>query len=237
CHLVQFYLLFFQNYKFSPVQDFQQLLDDNLELLAKLKDSIVDWVQEGFQDFFKALNDRFILFCGGNMLTKRKDQKLPDGLQGDKYVNTKTQKIFVLLKERITTPNWIKDKEPKEVHMFVDLLLQELEAAESEVKQILVRCSMPKHHRSDSTGSANSSRSNPLRDKKISRSNTQQESVISTIVKLCLKSFVQFVRLQTFNRSGFQQIQLDIQFLRAPLKEIADDDAVIDFLLDEVNET
>ncbi|KAF3771772.1 Vacuolar sorting-associated protein, partial [Nymphaea thermarum] len=60
------------------------------------------------------------------------------------------------------------------------------------------------------------------------------ESVISTIVKLCLKSFVQFVRLQTFNRSGFQQIQLDIQFLRAPLKEIADDDAAIDFLLDEV---
>ncbi|KAF3778549.1 Vacuolar sorting-associated protein [Nymphaea thermarum] len=60
-----------------------------------------------------------------------------------------------------------------------------------------------------------------------------QESVILTIVKLCLKSFVQFVRLQTFNHSGFQQIQLDMQFLRAPLKEIADDDAAIDFLLDE----
>lgn len=61
-----------------------------------------------------------------------------------------------------------------------------------------------------------------------------QESVLSTIVKLCLKSLQEFVRLQTFNRSGFQQIQLDIQFLRGPLKEIVEDEAAIDFLLDEV---
>ena len=45
-----------------------------------------------------------------------------------------------------------------------------------------------------------------------------QESVVTTIVKLGLKSLQEFVRLQTFNRSGFQQIQLDIQFLRIPLR-------------------
>jgi hypothetical protein len=54
------------------------------------------------------------------------------------------------------------------------------------------------------------------------------------MAKLCLKSLQEFVRLQTFNRSGFQQIQLDIQFLRTPLKEIVEDEATIDFLLDEV---
>lgn len=64
-----------------------------------------------------------------------------------------------------------------------------------------------------------------------------QESIVSTIVKLSLKSLQEFVRLQTFNRSGFQQIQLDIQFLRSPLKEIAEDEAAVDFLLDEVIET
>ena len=63
-----------------------------------------------------------------------------------------------------------------------------------------------------------------------------QESVVTTVVKLCLKSLLEFVRLQTFNRSGFQQIQLDIQFLRASLKEIVEDEAAIDFLLDEVNQ-
>lgn len=55
-----------------------------------------------------------------------------------------------------------------------------------------------------------------------------------TIVKLCLKSLQEFVRFQTFNRSGFQQIQLDIQFLRAPIKEVVEDEAAMDFLLDEV---
>lgn len=55
-----------------------------------------------------------------------------------------------------------------------------------------------------------------------------------TIVKLCLKSLQEYVRLQTFNRSGYQQIQLDIQFLRTPIKEIVEDEAAMDFLLDEV---
>lgn len=42
------------------------------------------------------------------------------------------------------------------------------------------------------------------------------------------------MRQQTFNRSGFQQIQLDIQYLRTPLKEAAENEAAIDLLLDEV---
>lgn len=62
-----------------------------------------------------------------------------------------------------------------------------------------------------------------------------QESVITTIVKLSLKSLQEFVRLQTFNRSGFQQIQLDIHFLKTTLKDIAEDEAAVDFLLDEVS--
>ncbi|CAI9778377.1 unnamed protein product [Fraxinus pennsylvanica] len=60
------------------------------------------------------------------------------------------------------------------------------------------------------------------------------ESVITTIAKLSLKSLQELVRLQTFNRSGFQQIQLDIQFLKSTLRDIAEDEAAIDFLLDEV---
>ncbi|THG18923.1 hypothetical protein TEA_018219 [Camellia sinensis var. sinensis] len=131
-----------------------------------------------------------------------------------------------------------------------------------EVKQILPQGVHRKHRRTDSNGSTTSSRSNPLRDDKIIRSNTQrarsqllethlaklfkqkmeiftkvehtQESVVTTIVKLCLKSLQEFVRLQTFNRSGFQQIQLDIQFLRTTLKDTVEDEAAIDFLLDEV---
>lgn len=56
-------------------------------------------------------------------------------------------------------------------------------------------------------------------------------------MKLCLKSLQEFVRLQTFNRRGFQQIQLDMEFLRSTLKDAAEDEAAVDFLLDEVRTT
>eukprot|EP00268_Persea_americana_P047216 TRINITY_DN4904_c0_g1_i7.p1 TRINITY_DN4904_c0_g1~~TRINITY_DN4904_c0_g1_i7.p1 ORF type:complete len:324 (-),score=49.73 TRINITY_DN4904_c0_g1_i7:406-1377(-) len=286
---------------------------------------MIDWVQEGFQDFFRALHNHFLVFSGRNTSIKL-DPALMEG-QGVKvlaglvlvlaqlsifieqsaipriteeiaasfsgggvrryeygpafvpaeicrlfrsasekflhlYITMKTQKASILLKKRFTTPNWVKHKEPREVHMFVDMFLQELEGIGTEMRQILPHGLVRKHIRSDSAGSTNSSRSNPMREDKTRKKNTHrtqsqlleshlaklfkqkmeiftkvehtQESVVSTIVKLCLKSLQEFVRLQTFNRSGFQQIQLDIQFLRNPLKDIVEDEAAIDFLMDEV---
>ncbi|XP_074586193.1 vacuolar protein sorting-associated protein 51 homolog [Curcuma longa] len=306
--------------------DFRQLLDDNLELLAKLTDLIVDWVQEGFQGFFLKLDEQFLVLCGRGYIANP-DSCQVDAVQMEKvqaglvlvlaqlsvfieqsaiptiteeiaasfsgggtrtyehgppfvpgeicrifhsagerllllYINMRTQKISVLLKKRFITPNWIKHKEPREVHMFVDLLLQELEAVGLEVKQILPQGLVRRHRHSDSLGSTTSSRSNPMREDKLTRTNTQrarsqfleshlaklfeqkmeiftkvqhtQESVLSTIIKFCLKSLQEFVRLQTFNRSGFQQIHLDAEYLKNTLKEFVDDEAAIDFLLKEV---
>ncbi|MBA0715133.1 hypothetical protein Golax_014055, partial [Gossypium laxum] len=293
--------------------DFRQLVDDELGLLVKLRAFIIDWVQEGFQDFFRSLDSCFLLLSGRKNSSSQ-DQGFSEGALGEKvlaglvlvlaqlseiaasfssggarghenghvfvpgeicqlfqlggekllhhYINIRTRRVSTLLRKRFTTPNWVKHKEPREVHMFVDLFLQELKAVDSEVKQILPEGLLRKHQRSDSNGSTNSSRSNALLDDKMSRSNTQkarsqllethlaklfkqkveiftkveytQESVETTIVKLCLKSLQEYVRLQTFNRSGFQQIQLDIHFLRTLLKENIEAEEAIDFLLDEV---
>lgn len=302
------------------LSDIRHLLDEDLGLILKLRGTIISWVQEGFQTFFKQLNDQLLLLSGKN-ISIAQEQSLAEKLQADKvpaglvlviselsifierdaisriteeigsslsgggyeynpafvpaeirhtfrsagekflqrYINMRTQRISVLLRKRLTTPNWIKHKEPREVHMFVDLFLQELAAVGSEVKQILPPGLTRKHSRTESNGSTSSSRSNTLRD---NRSNTNrarsqllethlaklfkqkmeiftkvlhtQESVVMTIVKLCLKSMQEFVRLHTFNRSGFQQIQLDMQYLRITLKDSAEDEAAIEFLLDEV---
>lgn len=56
---------------------------------------------------------------------------------------------------------------------------------------------------------------------------------MSTIVELFLKRLQEIVGLQTFNWCRLQQIQLDIEFLKQPLKESVDDVAAIDFLLKE----
>ncbi|WJX13587.1 Vacuolar protein sorting-associated protein 51 [Trifolium repens] len=268
--------------------DFRKILDDESGILVRLRELFVDLVQEGFQDFFRQLEDQFLLFSGRNNSSAIQEiaasfsggsvrgyESRPAFVPGEicrkfrsagekflhLYINMRTQRISLILKKRFTTPNWVKHKEPREVHMFVDFFLQELEVIGNEVKQILPQ-GIRKHRRTDSNGSSVSSRSNPLREEKLGRSNTQrarsqllethlaklfkqkveiftkieytQGSVVTTIVKFCLKSLQEFVRLQTFNRSGFQQIQLDIQFLRNPLREIVEDEAAVDFLLDEV---
>ncbi|KAK1420453.1 hypothetical protein QVD17_22066 [Tagetes erecta] len=291
------------------LSDVRHLLDEDLGLILKLRDMIISWVQEGFQTFFKQLNDQLLVLSGKNAPT----DKVPSGLvlviaqlsvfierdaisriieeisssllggsyeyggpafvpaeirhtfrsAGEKflqrYISMRTQRISVLLRKRLSTPNWIKHKEPREVHMFVDLFLQELGAVGSEVKQILPQGLTRRHSRTESNGSTSSSRSTTLRD---NRSNTNkarsqllethlaklfkqkmeiftkveptQESVVMTIVKYCLKSLQEFVRLHTFNRSGFQQIQLDMQYLRIALKDSTEDEAAVEFLLDEV---
>lgn len=64
---VLFSFCIIHSFYFPPLfQDFRQLLDDELELLVKLKDRIIDWVQEGFQDFFRKLDDHFLLLSGRN---------------------------------------------------------------------------------------------------------------------------------------------------------------------------
>ncbi|XP_071696754.1 vacuolar protein sorting-associated protein 51 homolog [Rutidosis leptorrhynchoides] len=298
------------------LSDIRHLLDDDLGLVLKLRDILISWVQEGFQSFFRQLNDLLVLLSGKNVSTAQEQfltervqaDKVPAGLvlviaelsvfierdaisriteeigsslsgggptfvpaevrhtfrsAGEKfllrYINMRSQRISILMKKRLSTPNWIKHKEPREVHMFVDLFLQELKAVGSEVKQVLPHGLTRKHSRTESNGSTSSSRGNTLRDNRTNtnRARSQllethlaklfkqkmeiftkvdhtQESVVMTIVKLCLKSLQEFVRLHTFNRSGFQQIQLDMQYLRITLKDSAEDEAAVEFLLDEV---
>lgn len=64
-------------------QEFRYLLDDNLELLVKLRDLIVDWVQEGFQEFFKKLHGRFLVLSGRSNNINQ-DSSLSDSIQMEK---------------------------------------------------------------------------------------------------------------------------------------------------------
>ena len=49
----------------------------------KLRDFIIDWVQEGFQDFFRRLNDQFLLLSGKH-LSINEHLGLTEGTQGEK---------------------------------------------------------------------------------------------------------------------------------------------------------
>lgn len=92
------------------------------------------------------------------------------------YISMQAQKLSILIKKSVATPNWLKYKEPRDVRMFVDLLLQEVETMGVEVKQVLDPGTSRTHRRSDSTGSTSSSRSNPMREDRSNRSSLSQRA-------------------------------------------------------------
>lgn len=56
-----------------------------MELLSKLRDLVIDWVQEGFQDFFRKLNDHFFLLSGKKNPAGQ-DLSFHEGIQRDKIL-------------------------------------------------------------------------------------------------------------------------------------------------------
>ncbi|KAJ8558506.1 hypothetical protein K7X08_034035 [Anisodus acutangulus] len=64
---------------------FPSTFDEKLELLSKLRDLVIDWIQEGFQDFFRKLNEHFLLLSG-KKYPAGQDLSFREGIQGDKIL-------------------------------------------------------------------------------------------------------------------------------------------------------
>eukprot|EP00061_Rhincodon_typus_P004038 g21605.t1 len=59
-------------------------------------------------------------------------------------------------------------------------------------------------------------------------------SVLTGIIKISLKTFLECVRLRSFGRYGLQQIQVDCQYLQLYLWRFVSDENLVHFLLDEI---
>lgn len=88
---------------------------------------------------------------------------------------------------------------------FFEYLMCQLDVIGTEVKQILPQGPHLKHRRTDSNGSTTSSRSNPLRDDKLSRSNTHRarsqllETHLAKLFKQKLEIFTKVEHTQVQN--------------------------------------
>ncbi|GKU99369.1 hypothetical protein SLEP1_g12229 [Rubroshorea leprosula] len=71
----------------SKKVDFRHLLeDDDLGLVVKLRDLVIDWVQEGFHDFFRSLDHRFHMLSGRNNALSQDQNLTEEGSHGDKVL-------------------------------------------------------------------------------------------------------------------------------------------------------
>ena len=61
-----------------------------------------------------------------------------------------------------------------------------------------------------------------------------REAIVGSVFKLALKTFLECLRLCTLGRNGYQQIQVDVYFLRIMLPHFISDTAVLDQMLDDI---
>jgi len=61
-------------------------------------------------------------------------------------------------------------------------------------------------------------------------------SIFTSIVKVCFRTFLECVRLVTFGNSGYQQIQLNLHYLRTTLEhfKLIDDRKSLSELIEEI---
>ena len=59
-------------------------------------------------------------------------------------------------------------------------------------------------------------------------------SILTGVVKIALKTLLECVRLKTFSRFGFQQMQVDVHYLNLYMWRFVSDENLVMFMLDEV---
>lgn len=62
----------------------------------------------------------------------------------------------------------------------------------------------------------------------------KRRTILFGVIKIMLRAMIESVRLETFNKNGLQQIQIDAKYLQHELTRFVSDENVIFALLDEL---
>jgi hypothetical protein len=165
------------------------------------------------------------------------------------YVKCQGDKLSQMVRQAILTPNWLKAKLPRDVRPGMEMLVDEVRQMAAEVGQVFDQTTSTELSSSD-LARASQSRDSRLRasrfelnignlfEKKVQIFGAvagDRESIMLGILKICLKSLQECVRLRTFSRNGYQQIQVDLYYVAHCLRPLAaKDEQLFNRLLDDI---
>uniref|UniRef100_A0A1I8A9N8 Vacuolar protein sorting-associated protein 51 homolog n=1 Tax=Steinernema glaseri TaxID=37863 RepID=A0A1I8A9N8_9BILA len=169
-----------------------------------------------------------------------------------KYVDARAAELSQLIVNGVESRDWLSCGEPRAVRSVMKRFVEHLENIDTLLKQIMDSDATKKERTPESvrassaararnihnfdTGSLSSTLERMWTEKIEFFENVQfkRASVLSSIVKICLKSFLESVRMQTFGRYGLEQIQVDCYFLQQQLWKYVSDEAVVTSMIDEI---
>ncbi|KAM4620054.1 vacuolar protein sorting-associated protein 51 homolog [Polymixia lowei] len=178
------------------------------------------------------------------------------------YVKVQGLIISQMLRKSVETRDWVNTIEPRNVRAVMKRVVEDTTSIDVQVG-LLYEEGVRKAHSSDSskrTFSVYSSSRQPARyaasytpsapmdtnllsnihklfSERIdifSSVEFNKVSVMTGIIKISLKTFLECVRLRTFGRYGLQQIQVDCHYLQMYLWRFVSDENLVHFLLDEI---
>eukprot|EP01133_Synstelium_polycarpum_P006098 gene6098-7063_t len=179
------------------------------------------------------------------------------------YARIQSERIEKLLRKALeSTPNWLVLKEPRDVRMVIDYVLDELQGLLGEITRLLPASagSVPttptmqrvtQHGRTPSSGgqganneaakrNVSNAPTNMLFDKPLdifAPVESNANSILVGIVKIALKSYIECLRTKTFGTNGYHQIQVDLCFLKLYTTDLFGADRDIDTLFQKAETT
>lgn len=178
----------------------------------------------------------------------------------DHFVRVQGLSISQMLRKSVETRDWLNTIEPRNVRAVMKRVVEDVTAIDGQVGQLYEEgirherssdssrrtypCSASRQLRSNWSAYAPSTIDNNLMSniqklfsEKIEIFSTvefSKVSVMTGIIKISLKTFLECVRLRTFSRYGLQQIQVDTHYLQLYLWRFVSDENLVHVLLDEV---
>ncbi|XP_055935425.1 vacuolar protein sorting-associated protein 51 homolog isoform X2 [Argiope bruennichi] len=216
--------------------------------------SISEWVSL-VDDSFSISNDNGLTSISDIcMETKEVAQKLIDH-----FVKIQGLNISQMLRKSVETRDWLNAIEPRNVRAVMKRVVEDVTSVDAEVGQLYEegirheRSSDSSRRTYPSTGRSHRSKYNAYAPSTIDNSlmsNIQKlfsekieifstvefskVSVMTGIIKISLKTFLECVRLRTFSKYGLQQVQVDIHYLQLYLWHFVADENLVHVLLDEI---
>lgn len=178
------------------------------------------------------------------------------------YVKVQGLIISQMLRKSVETRDWVNTIEPRNVRAVMKRVVEDTTSIDVQVG-FLYEEGVRKAHSSDSSKRTFSVYSSSRQQARYAASYTpsapmdtnllsnihklfseridifssvefNKVSVMTGIIKISLKTFLECVRLRTFGRYGLQQIQVDCHYLQMYLWRFVSDENLVHFLLDEI---
>ncbi|XP_078058912.1 vacuolar protein sorting-associated protein 51 homolog [Mustelus asterias] len=178
------------------------------------------------------------------------------------YVKVQGLNMSQMLRKSVETRDWINTIEPRNVRAVMKRVVEDITSIDVQVG-LLYEEGVRKAHSSDSSKRTFSVYSSSRQQARYAPSYTpsapidtnllsniqklfseridifspvefNKVSVLTGIIKISLKTFLECVRLRSFGRYGLQQIQVDCQYLQLYLWRFVSDENLVHFLLDEI---